>query len=281
MSTYVKSLRLLRSLKVCVCVLLASAFSLRLPAQNNVSLSPDCLVAFVITAQNGTGPAGGSFDNRQIGCNSWQLQYQNIGFSAVALTLQSAPDGSTFGTMGGTILFGTNPLTSTTAASNLISTYGTPFAPFVRVIATTATGTGTIRGILLGWRAAGFAGTSSGGGSGSNGVVVGAGCTLQAPITLTASGNTRIINAAGTGTVRICEISFSTTAAENIQITEGTGTNCGTGTANVTGVYQSVQSMVLDPQVTAPITAQTAGDDICLNQSAAQNLGGLVIYAKF
>lgn len=281
MTTYVKSLRLLRSLKVSVCVLAASGFSLRLAAQNNVSLSPDCVVAFVITMQGGTGPAGGAgYDNRQIGCNSWQLQYGSSGFSAVTLTIQSAPDGATFSTLGGTAVFGALPLTSTTGASVLMNSYGVNFAPFVRVIATTATGTGTIRGILLGYRAAGFAGTS-GGGTGTNGVVVGAGCTLQAPITLSGSGNTRIINAGGTGTVRICEISFSTTAAEDIQITEGTGTNCGTGTLNVTGLYKSVQSMVLDPQVTAPITAQVVGDDICLNQSAAQALGGLVIYAKF
>lgn len=278
---FIKVQRLLRILRAAALALLVSAFSLRVSAQNTTAVNPDCLILFTITAQGGSAPAGGGFfDNRQIGCNSFQLSYGAGGFSAVSLLVQSSPDGSTPVTLG-TVLLGTNPLTSTTGASNLIQTYGTNFPPFVRVIATTATGTGSIRGLLLGWRAAGFAGTTAGGGSGSNGVVVGAGCTLQQPINLSASGNTRIINAGGTGTVRICEISFSTTAAENIQITEGTGTNCGTGTANVTGVYQSVQSMVLDPQVTAPITAQTAGDDICLNQSMAQTLGGLVIYAKF
>lgn len=260
---------------------LVSAFSLRVSAQNSTLINPDCLVAFNITAQLGTGPVAGGYDNRQIGCNSWQLQYQAGGFSAVALAIQSSVDSGTFGTMPGTAIFGTNPLTSTTTASNLIQTYGANFPAFVRVQATTATGTGTIRGVLLGWRAAGFAGTTAGGGTGTNGVVVGSGCTLQQPINLSASGNTRIINAGGTGTIHICEISFSSTAAENIQFTEGTGTNCGTGTANVSGSYQSVQSIVLDPQVTAPISTQTPGDDFCINQSAAQVTGGLVIYAKF
>lgn len=280
---FITGQRLLRILRICAFAFLVSGFCFRVSAQNTTAVNPDCLVLFTITAQNGSGPAGGGFyDNRQIGCNSFQLSYGSAGFSAVSLLVQSSPDGGLSGLATlGTVLLGTNPLTSTVAASNLIQTYGTNFPPFVRVIATTATGTGTIRGVLLGWRAAGFAGTTAGGGTGTNGVVVGSGCALQAPITLSGSGNTRIINAGGTGTVRICEISFSTTAAEDIQITEGTGVNCGTGTANVTGLYKSVQSIVLDPQVTAPITAQVSGDDICLNQSMAQALGGLVIYAKF
>lgn len=276
-------MRVLRILRAAALALLVSVFSLRVSAQNTTAVNPDCVILFTITAQGGSGPAGGGFfDNRQIGCNSFQLSYGAGGFSAVSLLVQSSPDGGLSGLAPvGTVLLGTNPLTSTVAASNLLQTYGTNFPPFVRVIATTATGTGTIRGLLLGWRAAGFAGTTAGGGTGTNGVVVGAGCTLQQPINLTASGNTRIINAGGTGTVHICEISFSSTAAENVQFTEGTGTNCGTGTANVSGVYQAVQSMVLDPQVTAPISTQTPGDDFCINQSAAQVTGGLVIYAKF
>ena len=272
-------LGLLRPLRFCVWAFLISIFSLRLAGQNTVSVAADCVVNFQITAQGGTGPAFGAFDNRQIGCGSWQLQYSNSGFTAVTMTIQSSLDGVTFTTLAGTATYGTNPLTSTTAASALITSTGANFAPYVRVIATTATGTGTIRGVLLGYRALGTAGTAPAAPTG--GVVVQTGCTLQQLFNLAASGNTRIINAGGTGTVRICEISFSTTAAEDIKLTEGTGTNCATGLADVTGLYKSVQSMVLDPQASAPIAAQTAGHDICLNQSAAQALGGLVVYAKF
>lgn len=144
----------------------ALAFAVFLNAQPaQVQVNADCVVAFTI---NGTGPSSGSFDNRQVGCNSWQLQYGSTGFSAVTLALQSATDNATWGTMAGTVLFGTNPLTSTTGASMLLNSYGTSFAPYVRVQATTATGTGTIIGILLGYRAAGTGGSSGGGGASSN-----------------------------------------------------------------------------------------------------------------
>ena len=279
------ALRILRSLRLALVGLAVSSFSLRLAAQNTVNLNPDCVIAFNITAANGTGPAGGTwFDNRQIGCNSWQLQYGVAGsppvpFASVALTIQFSTDGTTSaGTLGGTAVYGSLPLTSVTGASALINSYGANFPPYVHVIATTLTGGGTsssLRGVLLGYRTAGTAGTS---GSGTG--PAGSSCPLQAAINLSASGNTRIINAAGVGTVRICHISFSTTAAEDIQITEGTGTNCGTGTANVSGPYKSVQSIALDPQITAPIAAQVVGDDICLNQSMALTLGGIVIYSK-
>ena len=152
-------------MRTLLALLCFSTFLLSQPAQ--VQVNADCVIAFVITAQNGTGPASGSFDNRQVGCNSWQLQYGSTGFSGVALAVQSATDAVTFGTMGGTVTLGANPLTSTTGASNLLQAYSTSFAPYVRVQATTATGTGTIRGILLGFRAAGSAGTSGGGTSGA------------------------------------------------------------------------------------------------------------------
>jgi hypothetical protein len=290
MTSYLKLLRLLRSLRLGVWVFVFPLLVSVLPAQTTsvVQVAADCTVAFNITAQLGTGPNGGSFDNRQTACNFWLVEYQNAtqtfgtgaGFSAVTLAVQSSQDGITFVTMPGTVVFGQNPLTATTAASALINASAASYPPFVRVQATTATGgPGFLRGILLGYRTGGAVGVTST--SGTPAVQAAGGCTLQQPISLSASGNTRIINAGGTGTIRICHISFSTTAAEDITFSEGTGTNCGTGTANVTGPYKSVQSIALDPQTGGPITTQTVGDDFCINQSAAQILGGIVIYAKF
>lgn len=140
------------------------------PAQ--VQVNADCVIAFNITTSGGTA---GSFDNRRIGCNSWQISYANNGFSAITLAVQSAPDSSgtpgAFGTIGGTLTFGVNPNTNTTGASSLIQSYGTNFGPWIRVALTSATGSGSVVGILLGYRAAGSAGTS--GGSASNVTVTG------------------------------------------------------------------------------------------------------------
>ena len=277
MVNYGKSLRHLRSLEALVYVSVVGWLSL--PAAGQQPPAADCTISFNISAQGGQGPSSGFFDNRQTGCNFWQAAYGDTTFSVVTLAVQSSADGFTFATMGGTVIFGVNPLISTTAASNLINASGTNFPAFVRIFATTATGSGTLRGVLLGYRTSGSVGATAALPAGS--AAAQAACTLQAAITLSGSGNTRIINAAGTGTVRICHISFSSTAAEDIQFTEGTGTNCGTGTANISGLYKSVQSMALDFQTGAPMTTQTLGDDVCLNQSAAQATGGIVIYAKF
>ena len=109
-------------------------------------------------------------------------------------------------------------------------------------------------------------------------------CPLQVAINLSAAGLTRIIlgNGSVSNQVRICHISFSTTAAEDITIVSGTQTTtaCDTLASNITGPYKSVQSMALDFGPFAQLKA-IAGQDICLNQSAAQILGGVVKYALF
>lgn len=105
-------------------------------------------------------------------------------------------------------------------------------------------------------------------------------CTNQASFNLSGSGNTQIIAASGSTTVRICHISFSTTASEDIKITQGTGSNCGSGTADVTGLYKSVLGLALDFSPTAALRG-SASQAICINQSLANATGGVVVYAQY
>jgi hypothetical protein len=105
-------------------------------------------------------------------------------------------------------------------------------------------------------------------------------CTNQAVFNLSTSGNHQIIALSGSTVIRICHVSFSTTAAEDIKFTSGTGADCVTGTADVTGLYKSVQSLAFDFQPTAALRGP-ASAAICLNQSANQVLGGIVVYAQF
>jgi hypothetical protein len=162
------------------------------PAQ--VQVNADCVIQFNLTATGQTAPATGGFANGIIGCNSWQIQYWNNGFTGLTLTIQSAPNTATapavctpgtWGTLGGTAVFGANPNTNTTGASALIQSYGTNFAPCVRVLLNGLTGTGNVTGVLLGYRAAGFSGGSSSGPTsnvnvsqfGGNNVVTGTGAS--------------------------------------------------------------------------------------------------------
>jgi hypothetical protein len=80
--------------------------------------------------------------------------------------------------------------------------------------------------------------------------------------------------------VRICHISLSTASAEDIKIVYGTGANCVTGPADMTGLYRNVTSIALDFQPTAALRT-IASQAVCVNQSAAVNAGGVVIYAQY
>lgn len=102
-------------------------------------------------------------------------------------------------------------------------------------------------------------------------------CLSQILFNLSGSGDTQIIAASGSTTIRICHVSFSSVGSEDIKLTRGTGSNCGTGTADLTGLYKSVQAMALDWGPYSPLTGAASGA-VCLNQSVAQALGGIVIY---
>jgi hypothetical protein len=106
-------------------------------------------------------------------------------------------------------------------------------------------------------------------------------CASQAVFNLSGSGATQIIALSGTTVIRICHISMSTTATEDIQIEQGTGSNCGTNNAAITGLYKSVQSMALDFTPQESLRTTTGGRAVCINQSASQALGGVVIYAQY
>lgn len=261
------------------------------PAQ--VQVNADCVVQFTTVPLTSSGAATQAVDNRRLGCNSWQIGYANNGFSAITLTIQEAPDNSgtpgSWSTLGGTATFGTNPNTNTTGASALIQSYGTSFAPWVRVALTSATGSGSVVGVLLGYRASGSAGTSGGASSnvtitsplGSQGMAAGvsvslpnnqvSGCTPTS-VNLSGSGNTQILAASGSLNIYICDLEFSTGTPEDFKLTEGTGSNCAVGTADATALMKNISAWSLTPgggYAGTKIT-RTAGDALCANQANAQ-----------
>lgn len=101
--------------------------------------------------------------------------------------------------------------------------------------------------------------------------------TLNVPIVLTTSGLTQLVAPVNGARIRISHLSFSTTAAEDIQLFTSSGPACA-GAGALSGVYKSVQSMALDFE--AGTLRLAAGQGLCLNQSAVQNLGGLLVYGQ-
>jgi hypothetical protein len=125
-----------------------------LAQQQAVRVTADCVIGFTFSASGNTPVVSGNpnqGDNRQAGCESWTLQYQSTGFSAVTLTIQSAPGPTTIGswvTYAGTIDTGINPNTSITGATTT-GHNGTVTIPWIRVNAA-LTGTGILNGVLYG-----------------------------------------------------------------------------------------------------------------------------------
>jgi len=103
-------------------------------------------------------------------------------------------------------------------------------------------------------------------------------CPNQALFNLSGSGNTQIVAASGSTKIYICHISFATGAPEDVKLTTGTGSNCASGTADLTGLYKSVSAIALDQELAPIITA--ASQALCISQSAVQALGGIVIYGQ-
>ena len=286
-------------------LLLFASLGFSQPGQ--VQVNADCVVQFNLNTSGQTLPASGGFNNTNVGCISWQLVYANTGFSVISLALQSAPNTSgsptsctpgSWGTMGGTLVFGVNPNTNTSTAATLLQASGTNFAPCYRLALTSATGSGNVTGTLLGYRAVGTAGT---GGSTSNVTVTGplgqtnmaSGVSvtlpnnqlsgaLKAVVNLSGSGNTQIVALSGSTKIYIIDMEFSTGTPEDFKLTEGTGSNCAAGTADVTALMKNISAWSLTPGggVEGATATATGGDALCANQANAQAAAVTIWYLQ-
>jgi hypothetical protein len=127
--------------------------------------------------------AATAINNTSLSCISWQLTYSSEGFSALSITLQTAPAGitiagaptpsSTWSTFGGTATAGSLAMTSTSQGNYV----GYGFYPYLRVNVTTTTGTGSIEAKLTCWTSITYANTIGSGGGGSS-ITAGFGLTL-------------------------------------------------------------------------------------------------------
>lgn len=98
-------------------------------------------------------------------------------------------------------------------------------------------------------------------------------CDQSATISVSASGNTRIVTGTSQQRVHICSLALSNTAASDIQIISGTGATCGTSPTNMTGVFRSVVTAFLGWGERGTLNSQS-GDSVCLNYTTSTTGGG-------
>jgi len=268
------------------------------PLTTPVNVTPDCLVFFDFTAN----ASSASFDNRFIGCKTWYVAYTSTGFPALTLTFQSAPDASgapgAWVAFGGAVVEGVNPNVNVAQASTIM--YG--YYPWQRITLTGAVaGAGRrIRGTFYGYRQTPVAsiifppaatvtadqGTAAAAAGrwpvylsdGTNPVD----CPLSAafnfaPASIIAS-NVVLPVIPGLS-IHVCSLSLSNSGASDITLVQGTGVACAGTPAPISGAYRNVLSMLL-PFGVQPLRLTTAWG-LCINASAAVNIGGLVTYGTY
>jgi hypothetical protein len=253
----------MKILAVCL-LLLGTCF-----AQNPVRVAPDCQIGI-----NATGAVFSNiYDNRFDGCVNWTMFYTSTGFSALSIQIEQAPDSSEQpgswvvwpATQVGT---GTHPMTAIT--NQAISVQG--FAPWVRWNITSVTGTGKIKGMLLGWKANtpndvnALPGTFSSGtadpcASGNIAKVTAAISSLAA--------NTELIAGTAGQTIYVCGFlvvaNSGTTPTVQFISSATSGNACATSPTNRTGVMQpTVGTPVQHGGAGATIIATAAGNALCI-----------------
>jgi hypothetical protein len=133
---------------------------------------------------NGSFAANGvshNFANSTPSCDKWTLTIYNTTLSTFSLTLQSAPAATpstpgAFVTYIGTTATGSNPLTATGLAT---FTNGTAATPWLRVSASSITGSGSVYFVLQGSQTV----ISKGGGGGGGGALTIAGTASEIAVT--------------------------------------------------------------------------------------------------
>jgi hypothetical protein len=277
-------------------------------------IQPDCTLGSVVL--NGAALTSGNFDNRPNSvntgppCTFWSLSYsaQPTVTSTTTIQIREAPDNN--GSPG--------PFTSIAAASTLPSanvnfSTGTDYYPWIQVHLSAYSGSGNIAATLNGYRNNPGSGSGGGGGGGCTApcVVIGpdapgatptqspvqaAGvdgngkilplqaCTLSATFSASTSGLMQVIAASGSAVIRICHwdatITDPSATPTSLQLEYGTGTDCGTNTAQLSGVMSNILSLAMDYGPEASLLTP-ASQAICLKLGGSIAYTGTLVYAQY
>lgn len=106
-------------------------------------------------------------------------------------------------------------------------------------------------------------------------------CSSTVIVDDSTSGTVQQIALSGTNKIRLCKMTLTTAAGVNVQLVYGTGVNCGTGTANLTGLYQTASTIAEDWVADRSALTTPAGQAVCLVLGGATRTTGTISYAQF
>lgn len=106
-------------------------------------------------------------------------------------------------------------------------------------------------------------------------------CPNTAVVNVTAAATTQIVALSGSTNIRVCSFAISMSAAGTAQFVSGTGSNCGTGTANITGAMTLATGTPLAMSSgNGSVFRAGASQALCLS-AVTGNVTGFVTYAQF
>lgn len=99
---------------------------------------------------------------------------------------------------------------------------------------------------------------------------------------LAAGGPTQIVAASTGKWIYITSFDFVSTAAATVQLVYGTGTNCATGTTNLTGAYgMSTFTVITKGNGLSGVLFVPSGNALCITVTGTGPVNGSLSYAQF
>lgn len=104
----------------------------------------------------------------------------------------------------------------------------------------------------------------------------------SAAISVSTATTTQIVALSASALIHVTSYDVIAGGTGNITFVYGTGSNCGTGTASLTGAYPlTAQAGIAKGSGTGPVLVVPAGNALCVTTSAAVQMSGSVSYTQF
>lgn len=106
-------------------------------------------------------------------------------------------------------------------------------------------------------------------------------CSSSAVVTVSAAATTELVALTASQSIRVCSFALSISLTGSAQFVYGTGTNCGSGTTNLTGAF-SILTGVTSSQGAGfgELFKTAASNALCLTATVG-NVTGVISYAKY
>jgi len=108
-------------------------------------------------------------------------------------------------------------------------------------------------------------------------------CTSTVNYDASTNGATQLVAAIANARIYVCGYVIWSNATANVQLQQGTGTNCGTGTVNMTPAYRFASTTGVGVSVLGNYQglSTTLSQALCINSSAGVAVQATVYFVQF